>query len=258
MKLGPVTLVWLAAALSLACSSSTAPEGSAPVQISFVEAGSVTPLATASEPNPAPASGPDGVTVESGGILLEVTLIKMTLEDIDLERTGQSVDCSGAGSGDFLDCSDYFAGPLLVQLDLTGSGQVTPLTVNAPVGTFDLVSFDISVPDGGDPAQVTYLEANPDMTDVSIRIEGNYDGTDFSFALDLRGDQELSIVPPLVVTESNTGFTITLALDIASWFFRPDGSLIDPSTICSVAVGCTDRSTIEQNIERSIQAYSDL
>jgi hypothetical protein len=187
-----------------------------------------------------------------------VSLIKMTLEDIDLERTDQSVDCSAAESGDFSDCSDYFAGPLLVQLDLTGSALTTPITINAPFGTFDTVSFDISVPDGGDPAQVAYLDANPDMEGVSLLVEGTFNSAAYSFALDLRGDQALLISPPPVVTESNTGFSITAMFAIASWFVRTDSSLMKPSAMCSASVGCADRSTVEQNIERSIQAYSDL
>ena len=204
------------------------------------------------------AGGASGLIVTSGSNTLEINLVKMTLEDIDLERTDQSVDCSAAGSGDFSDCSDYFAGPLLVQLDLNGAGLTTPLTVDAPFGTFDFVSFDISVPDGGDPAQEAYLTTNPDMRGVSLHIEGTFNSANFSFALDLRGDQVLPLSPPLVVTESNTGFFITVTFDIASWFVRLDGTLINPSAICSVDVGCADRTTVEQNIERSIEAHPDL
>ena len=260
MKLGTIGIFCFVAALSIGCSDSSGPEGTAPVRISFADVGSVGQAAAVSGLNYslAGAGGASGLIVTSGSNTLEINLVKMTLEDIDLERTDQSVDCSAAGSGDFSDCSDYFAGPLLVQLDLNGSAQTTPLTVDAPFGTFDMVSFDISVPDGGDPAQEAYLAANEDMRGVSLLIDGTFNGADFAFALDLRGDQELLISPPLLVTESNTGFSITMTFDIASWFVRPDGSLMDPSAICSADVGCADRSTVEQNIERSIQAYSDL
>ena len=39
------------------------------------------------------------------------------------------------------------------------------------------------------------------MSDISIRIEGSYNEEPFVFELDLRGDQEIMLDPPLVVTE---------------------------------------------------------
>lgn len=124
--------------------------------------------------------------------------------------------------------------------------------------------FDISVPDGGDPEEIAYLNQNPDMAEVSLRIDGTFNDESFSFALDLRGDQELNIVPALTVTETSVGLEVVVSFDVASWFRRSDGSLMDPSAICSPdddtsPEGCspTDRTLVEQNIERSIQSYSD-
>ena len=233
------------------------PEGTQPVTVRFAAVGAL----TAAPPMFATAASSfaNGLVVVRGVDTLTVGEIKMTLEDIDLERTGQSVDCSDGGSSDIIDCSDYLSGPLLTQLNLDGSAVSAPITLDAPIGTFGLISFDISVPDGGDPAQLAYLEANPDMAGVSLRITGTFNGTPYSFALDLRGDQEIALSPPLDVTEETPpgGFSITVEFDIASWFLRADNTLMNPNAICSVADGCADRTTVEQNIERSIQSYSD-
>ncbi len=244
----------LIAVLTTGCGGSTAPNGTdtKPVGLKFTELSRIS-----GSPVALSGSVPGAVVVANGPDTLRIDLVKMTLEDIDLERTSQSVDCSVAGNRNHNDCSDYFRGPLLVVLDLNGSGQTAPLNLEAPVGTFSKVSFDISVPDGGDPHQEAYLAANPDMRDVSLRITGTFNGSPFSFALDLTGDQIITLNPPLVVTEAGTGFNITVAFDIASWFVRADGSIMNPSLICSDDVGCADRTTVEQNIERSIESYSD-
>lgn len=258
VKMASMAMAVLVTGSSLGCGDS-GPEGTAPVRLNF-QSGSSSFQASVAEQPRFSVSGPSGidahglVLTDGNNNTMEITLVKMTLEDIDLERTDQSIDCATTTSGSFEDCSDYFAGPLLVELDLTGNGTTSPLTVQAPFGTFDVVSFDISVPDGGDSDQETYLGSNPDMRDVSIRIVGTFNDADFNFALDLRGDQELMLSPALEVTESNTGFEITVAFDIAAWFVRADGILIDPSSVCAVASSCADRSRIEETIELSIIA----
>lgn len=231
-----------------ACSDAVAPGARRPVTVQF---GGGQPL------RPATMMSAASVTATHGSNTLVVDTVKMTLEDIDLERAEQSVDCSTtADASQHADCSDYFPGPYLVRLNLDG-GLSGPLTLEAQAGTYDTVSFDISVPDGGDPAQRAYLAANPDMQGVSIRIIGRYNGAPFSFALDLTGDQDIPIQPPLEVSGGLPGtLGIAVNFDVASWFRRADGSLIDPRTICSADSGCADRSRVEQNIEASIESYT--
>lgn len=176
---------------------------------------------------------------------------------ISLSPSDDSVDCGELeDADDALACSDWISGPLLVDLDLLGG--TTPLgAVLSPVGTFDSISFDISIPDGGDPEEEAYLAANPDMTDISIRIAGAYNGNPFDFALDLTGDQEIALEPPMVVTDASAGFEVQLSFDVATWFFDLAGVLIDPASVCPVddESGCDARDLIEANVEASIQSY---
>ena len=97
------------------------------------------------------------------------------------------------------------------------------------------------VRDGGDPHQVAYIDANPDMSDISIRIEGSYNEEPFVFELDLRGDQEIMLDPPLVVTEDVGDFAITVLFDPRSWFLNEDEELISSSTVCPVRTSCDSR-----------------
>jgi hypothetical protein len=225
-----------------ACSDSTGPDTMRPLAVRF---------SVAEPPGGGSGSGsPTGlVLTDAFNNTLVITEVKMTLEDIDLEDSDQSAEIEG---------------PILVRLALTGNRLTSPVPTAVPPGTYSVISFDISVPDGGDPEEVEYLRVNPDMRDVSIRINGTYNGQPFSFALDLSGDQEIELVPPLVVTETSVGLDVVVEFDLDEWFRRPGGSLMDPRLICSpdddsTPPGCspTDRTLVEQNIERSIQSYSD-
>lgn len=196
-----------------------------------------------------PTSLPHGVAVTSGENTMVITEVLMTLEDIDLEgKVG----------------SPNIEGPVLVRLNLAGDGLGTPIEIEVPPDTYKEISFDISVPDGGEPAQVRFLERHPYMSDVSMRIRGTFNSSQFDFGLDLRGDLEIPFKPLLRVESGQKSLNVEIQFDVASWFVREDGTLMDPRLICSpdddnYPPGCSpeDRTTVEQNIERSIQAYSD-
>ena len=208
------------------------------------------PVSITFEPQKALLAASGSVTV--GADVVQITAVKMTLEDIDIERSDVSVDCP-----DGQECSDYFAGPVLLDLNLEGINEPSQIIINVPIGTYDTISFDISVPDGGDPAQEDYLRVNPDMRYISLRIEGFFNDTAFSFGLDLSGDQEIPLIPNLEVTLETTLVEVVIVFDVASWFVRPDGSLMNPNEICSDDVGCFDRTIVERNIEASLESYSN-
>lgn len=208
------------------------------------------PVLITFEPQKALLLASGSVTV--GTDVVQVTAVKMTLEDIDIERSDLSVDCP-----DEQECSDAYAGPVLLDLNLEGINEASQIIINVPIGTYDTISFDISVPDGGDPAQEDYLLVNPDMRYISLRIDGFFNDSAFSFGLDLTGDQEIPLIPNLEVTLETTLVEVVIVFDVASWFVRPDGSLMNPSEICSEDEGCFDRTIVERNIEASIQSYSN-
>ena len=95
------------------------------------------------------------------------------------------------------------------------------------------------------------------MKDISIRIEGNYNDEPFIFELDLRGDQEIELDPPLTVTEVSEDLAINILFDPRDWFFNPDEDLIDPATVCPVRTSCETRDWVEDRVEQTIQSYSN-
>lgn len=197
----------------------------------------------------------DGLPVTDGTNTLVFRSVKMTLEDIDLERDASSVDCENV-NGDHPDCSDWVAGPILLNLPM--NAQTRPVVeVEAQIGTYSLISFDISVPDGGDRDQEAYLARHPEMRDISIRAEGTFNGQPFTFVTAVRGDQEVAIDPPLQVTADGAkSFGVDLEFDVGSWFRGADGTLIDPSSICGLKESCSSRDLVEDNIRRMVEADS--
>lgn len=235
--------VALLATTAIACSDSSSPSGTRPVKVSF------------SRSAPSGAAGIASASVQSGADVIVVDSVKLTLEDIDLERTTQSVDCSTGSASQ--DCSDYFPGPYLVRLNLAGGTTQGP-TLNAALGSYDTVSFDISVPDGGDLAQRAYAAAHPEMANVSVRAYGTFNGAAFDFALNLTGDQEVAVKPVLEVTGAPKSFGILLNFDVSNWFRNPStGALINPNAVCALGQSCVERSIIEANVERTIESYSN-
>jgi len=235
-----------------ACDSSTGPEAGANVTLWAV--GSPTGTAAGALSPSSLRAGAD--IVQTDGIhTLELVRVAVVLREIELERISDD-DCSNSGddsSGDDDSCEEFVIGPMVLELPLDGSiRQVISATV--PADTYDELEFEIHKPEDDTADDLAFIQANPDFRDVSIRVEGTFDGEPFLFTQDLNEDQELELSPPLVVSEDAGPLDLTLVLDVASWFVRGDGSLIDPSTALK---GGPNEDVVEGNIERSIDIFDD-
>lgn len=225
------------------CSDSTGPGGRSNANVTF----SAKRVGTVS-PSLAPSQN---VIVTSGTNTINISAVAMTLQDIDMERTSQSVDCTD-GTASHQDCSDWLGGPFRVNLNLSDASAGHTVTIPLQAGTYDVISFDISVPDGGDPAEVAYLAANPDMRNASLIVSGTYNGASFTYRTDVRGDREVALNPPITVSaDSETTFSFNVQFDVANWFRRSDGSLIDPRSASE-----TDQERIRQNVRNFIESGS--
>jgi hypothetical protein len=195
---------------------------------------------------------PAGLVVTDTRNRIVIERVSLTLQDIDMERTTQSVDCKDGVAGPLGDCSDWVDGPIRVELNLADPLQGHPLEIPLQAGTYDVISFDISEPDGGDPAERAYLEANRDMRGASVLVTGTFNGQPFTFTTDVRGDREVQLVPPLHVTaDGPVTFSFAVEFNVRMWFLRHDGSLIDPRTQVE-----DDRERIKQNIRDHIESES--
>ena len=228
----------------------------------------------------------DTLIVSTATDTMRITSIQLTIEEIELERDGQTVSCSDSssssgdssrtsvsfrrgsddddrdsddasdddsgrrGRGRHDDCEDHIGGPVLVNLNIDGTGT-SQITVPAVLGVYDTLEFDFDVADESNGAHAAYRAAHPEMANASARIIGTFNGTPFELKLDSRLKYEVALTMPLVVTDGSTGFELGIRIDVGAWLLRPNGSLIDPLNLCGLGSRCIDREIIEDNMDNA-------
>ncbi len=187
----------------------------------------------------------------SGADTLVLTRVAVVIRKVELKRQfvpGCPVDGPGVDG-----CHEFRGGPFLLELPL--EGQVSTLiSIDVPPGTYDEVEFEIHKPDDDTPVDQAFLDTHPEFEDVSIRVEGRFNGQPFVFVQDLNEKQELDLVPHLVIDESPMATNVTLTIAVSTWFVDGAGNLIDPRTANK---GGDNEDLVEDNIERSIDAFED-
>ena len=184
---------------------------------------------------------------------LVLTSVTLVLREVELERQNED-DCDDHMSGADDSCEEFSSGPMLLPLPLDGSVDYVVAINDVPADTYDEVEFEIHKLESDSPADMDFINANPDFADVSIRTEGTFNGNPFVFLSDLSQDQEYDLVPPLVVDGSASAVNLTLSIDVTTWFVAPDGTLIDPETANK---GGANERLVTENIKRSIDVYED-
>ena len=123
-------------------------------------------------------------------------------------------------------------------------------TVQVPFGSYKEMEIEIDDLDGEHGAVYTQ---NPELQDLSIRVEGylNGDSTDtFVFTSDLSEEQEREFNPPLVLDENSASINLVLTINMDTWFVDSSGNFLDPRIESSYA-------KIEDNIEASLEVFED-
>jgi hypothetical protein len=228
-----------------ACSDSSGPASAGPaVQMSIATAPAVTPA-----PGMNMSIAP--VTYDDGTNTLVITQVEMVVKELELQRVEGSVTCAEDVSGEDDDCEEIELDAFLLDLPLSpGATQV--ISVPVDTGSYDEFEFKIHKPESGDDDDA-FLAAHPDFEGVSIRVHGTWNGAPFTYETDLDAEQEIDLVPPLVVTEAGaTDFT--LFIDLGTWFRAGDNTLIDPS---SANVGQANEGVVKENIKNSFEAFED-
>ena len=245
MKAKVVTLIG-AVALLAACSESTAPGGdAAQVSLSFTTRAASSPSLSISG-----LSAGGSLTLLDGPNELVITKAEVVLREIELKRV-EVVDCDvepePAG------CEEFKAGPVLLDLPLDGSTSQL-VTVAIEPGSYDEIEFDIHKVSSGDAEDAAFRQAHPDLVDLSIRVQGTFNGQAFTYETDLNEDQEFDLVPPLVIDETTTSTNVTVRLDLSQWFRDGAGALLDPA---SANKGESNENLVKDNIRDSIKAFED-
>lgn len=240
------------AVLILACSDSSSPGGTGQVQLN-VATRTAAPIPVLSL-SLAPVTFNDGINT------LEITQIEMVVKELELEGAGVG-DCESDDEGedeaegdDDSDeddgCEEFETEAFLLDLPLD-AGAAPLITIAATPGTYDEFEFKVHAPEDEDDS--AFLLAHPGFDGVSIRVQGTWNGTPFVYETDLEAEQETELDPPLVVDEGGIA-SVTLFIDIATWFRDGGGLLVDPA---SANAGQPNEVLVEQNIAASFDAFGD-
>jgi hypothetical protein len=242
-----------------ACSDSATGGGSdARVQLRFGVAGGQAQQSAASFQ----AGGTDRLVLTGTNGTLAIDDIRLVVAEFELDgdddvnRCGASSSILGSGSGsdddddddrrsgdDSDDCEDFDAGPLFVDLPLTG-GTVAVGAGDVPAGRYDEVEFEVEDLDDDEenPAEAQriaqlrqqILAQFPDWPrDASMLVVGTFTPTGgaarpFRVFIEAEIEIELDLDPPLSVGEGATG-SLDVTLDPAT-LFRNGANVLDLST----------------------------
>lgn len=257
---GSIRIVALAAGAFLAaCSDSTSPGNTKGLSLSFV--------VPASHASSSIASSSAGTALASTAATQTLTLtqVQLVVERVELDthaatNCGDDEDeCSGGCDDDSAACSEFAAGPMLIDLPLNGD-LLSPVIADVPAGTFDQLELKIGPPTRGDKV-AAFLAANPTWpSTASVHVKGTFDAGDgkgalpFDVTFPARGRFELDFNPPLVVDAQHKAGNVTLTIDAIGWFKAPTGGFINPLL---VSTDDALRMEVIRNISRSLRAFRD-
>lgn len=179
---------------------------------------------------------------------LLISKVELVLREIELHRAGAVSDCATGVSDD---CEELEIGPLLLDVPLGTPGAARNFSVQIAPGSYDQVEFEIHKASPSD--DVAFVQAHPELSDASVRVTGNYNGTGFTYIGRFDVEMKFALSPALVASETAAS-DLTLFVDLNQWFRGQGGSLLDPSTANS---GQPNQGVVEQNIKTSLEAFED-
>ena len=192
------------------------------------------------------AFGPSmDIVVGAGVNSLTITKAQIVLGRIEVEPGATSATCSGTESDG---CPELKLDPVLVDLPLDGTTK-TDFGASIPAGTYRGVELKVRPVSSSDPGGAAFLTANPSFSNVSVHVEGTYNGQPFSYNSSLDAEIEMELSAPITLT-SGSGSNFTLFIDVASWFKDSSGNAIDPTN-------SQNASTIENQIKQSFKVFED-
>lgn len=250
MRASTVLIPFAAAAALAACSDSTSP-GAKSVSLSFTTAAGTGAVVQRS------SMGPNfDVTTTSGANTIVITSAQVLFSRIEMKQSDATCT-STANAGDGQEeqgCEDMETAPMVVDLPVDAS-VVTGVSVAIPAGTYSALEAKIRPVEAGDhqgSATAAFLTAHPDWANISVRVQGTFNGTPFTWTGAPEVEIENEFSPPVNVDVA--GINLTMHADISTWFKNSTGDLIDPAT---AGAGTTNAQIVASNIQRSFHAFRD-
>ena len=192
------------------------------------------------------------VTTPGGTHTLVINSAAISLSRLELA----TVDSAGCADDDHPEhdddrCHELDTGAMLVDLP-TDNSVVSVLSLQLPAGTYRALEAKIRPVRTDDNGGSAFLTAHPEFADASVRVEGTFDGTPFTYTGSPNASLELSFDPPITV--GSTATTVTVHVSIDRWFMDGGGNLIDPST---ANAGGANEQLVRDNVRRSFHAFED-
>jgi len=244
MRIVPFVLVAALAACSGASTAANAPHNMSVAFSAVPQAGVSGQLAAA-----APAVAGD-VTVSDAAHTLVISRVQLVVGELELS-TATATACSSDSTQHSSDCEEMELGPMLVDVPLD-AGATVAVAAPVPAGSYREVSFKIRAVKGDDASAAAFLAAHPDFTNVSVRVDGTFDGQPFTYTSSLEAEAELELPSPVVV--DHDGMNVTVHVDVSTWFTTDAGAVIDPAT---AVAGGVNADLVASRIHASFEAFED-
>jgi len=238
-----------AAALVLAaCSDNTGPTHTGSVGVGFQIARPASSLVLggdASQNASAVEATAEGLEITRGSDVLVITKAQMVVKDVKLGNAGCEADDDDA------DCPTLHVGPYLVDVPVSGADGARA-AVPVAEGSYSSVRLTLHKVTSNDSADAAFRQANPDFRDISLRLEGTYNGAPFVFVNDVNAKLDVPLPETLTVDEG--GGDVTVTVDFASWFANSQGGLYSPLLANSPG---NIRAAVQNNIRSAFRAFRD-
>lgn len=207
------------------------------------------------------ASGTEQVVITGSNGTLAISDIRLVVAEFELDGDDDVNPCRANGGVD--DCEDFNAGPMFVDLPLTG-GPVAVGSGDVPAGVYDEVEFEVEDLDDDeeDPAERQRIEALRQQIqaqfadwprDASMLVVGTFTpaggaARPFRAFVEAEIEIELDLSPPLSVGEGATG-SLDVTLDPQA-LFRNGNTVLDLSS-------ANGRTELEIEIENGFRGRSN-
>jgi hypothetical protein len=236
-----------------ACSDSSGPGNGSGTNLSIAVATLTSSSAGRIAGSGAPAVSLERHVTSPGGThTLVITSAAVSLSRLELA----TVDSAGCADDDHPAhdddrCHELETGPMLVDLP-TDNSVVSVLSLQLPAGTYRALEAKIRPVRTDDNGGSAFLTAHPEFANASVRVQGTFDGTPFTYTGSPNASLELRFDPPITV--GSTATTVTVHVSIDRWFADGSGNLVDPAT---ANAGGANEQLVRDNVRRSFHAFED-
>lgn len=202
----------------------------------------------------------NGTRIERDGDVLLVSKAQLVVRNVKLKSASavcaddsddESSSSSSSSRKDDDDCVAIRVGPYLVNVPVNGADGAR-VAVNVPAGTYSSIRLWLHKVTSSDSANLAFRQANPDFRDISLRLEGTFNGTPFIFVNDVNAKLTVPLATPLVV--GTGGDNVTVTIDLSTWFLRPSGGLYSPA---AANTSGQIRAQVQNNIRGAFRAFKD-